>query len=96
MNRWNWVCLKMVRWSGWLLLPLVVAFLLTGYAMSGRYGLGGWMNEQGALAWHKLLHLPLLVLFLVHVLPAVYVALQRWGWIRRRSSARTNPTPAAP
>lgn len=93
MNRWNWLCLKAVRWSGWLLLPLVVAFLVTGYAMSGRYGVGRWMDEQGALAWHKLLHLPLLFLFLVHALPAVYLALRRWGWIQRTKVAPENRTP---
>jgi hypothetical protein len=81
MSRVNLVCLKLVRWSGWPLLPLVVAFLLTGYIMSGRYGLSRLLDEKSALAWHKLLHGPLLVLLFVHTIPAVYLALQRWGWL---------------
>ncbi len=82
MNRLSWLCLKLVRWSGWLLLPLVLAFLATGYAMSGRYGFGAWTDAKTALAIHKLLHLPLGILVLVHTGPAVYLALQRWGWIK--------------
>ncbi len=29
-------------------------------------------------------HLPLIVLVLAHVVPAMYLALQRWGWIKHR------------
>ncbi len=78
----NLVFLKLVRWSGWLLLPLAAGFLLTGYAISGRYGLGALLAEQQALAWHKLLHLPLLLLLAGHVFPACYLAMQRRGWIK--------------
>ncbi len=73
--------LKIVRWSGWPLLFLVMGFFLTGYIMSGRFGLATLMDEKQALAWHKLLHLPLIVLFLAHSVPAVYLALKRWGWL---------------
>jgi len=79
MNRVALICLKAVRWSGWLLLPLVIGFLITGYLISGT--LRG-LDERSALALHKLLHLPLIALLLVHVLPALYLALQRWGWIK--------------
>lgn len=83
MKHFDLICLKVVRWSSWPLLGLLLAFFLTGYGMSGRYGLEGLMREQTALALHKFLHLPLLVLSLAHVLPAVYLALVRWGWIKR-------------
>lgn len=86
MRGLNRVCLKAVRWTGWLLLPVVVLFLFSGYAMSGRYGLGQWLDEATALALHKLLHLPLMILVLVHVGPATYLAMQRWGWIGRRQA----------
>jgi len=84
MKNFDLVCLKVVRWSSWPLLALVAAFFLTGYGISGRYGLDTLMREQTALALHKFLHLPLLVATLAHSLPAVYLALVRWGWIRRR------------
>lgn len=83
MKTVDFVCLKLVRWTGWLLLPLVLAFLVSGYIMSGRYGLGVLLEAEQALELHKWMHLPLIVLVLVHVVPAVYLALQRWGWIRR-------------
>lgn len=82
MKRFNYVCLKTARWSSWPLLFLILCFLLTGYMISGEFGLGRWADEKQALALHKLLHLPLLVLLLVHVLPAGYLAIRRWGWIK--------------
>ena len=88
MNKLNFILLKLVRWSGWPLLPVVLVFLLTGYIMSGRFGLGKLLDEKAALTIHKLLHLPLMLLVLVHTLPAVYLALQRWGWIKRRDETK--------
>ncbi len=84
MNNVSSVLLRIVRWSGWPLLPLMLVFLSTGYIMSGRFGLSALMDEKSALALHKLMHLPLLVLLLAHSFPAIYLAFQRWGWIKRR------------
>ena len=84
MNTLNFICLKLVRWTGWLLLPVVLAFLVTGYAMSGRYGLGILADEKTALTLHKLMHLPLALLVVIHVIPSVYLAFLRWGWIKPR------------
>jgi hypothetical protein len=83
MKSWDTVCLKTVRWSGWLLLFIVLGFFLTGYIMSGRYGLDRLLDEKTALALHKLLHAPLILLVVVHTVPAVYLAMQRWGWLKR-------------
>ncbi len=85
MSKLNFVSLKLVRWSGWLILPVVLAFLLSGYAMTGRGGLGALLDEQSALAFHRWLHLPLVILTLAHSVPAMYLALQRWGWLKVRS-----------
>jgi Ni,Fe-hydrogenase I cytochrome b subunit len=87
MNTLVVLCLKLVRWTGWLLLPLVLAFLVTGYAMSGRYGFSALTDENTALTIHKLMHLPLGVLLVVHVVPSVYLALLRWGWIKQRQTS---------
>jgi hypothetical protein len=82
MSRLRILCLKLVRWTGWLLLPVVLAFFVTGYAMSGRYGLGAVADEKTALTLHKLMHLPLGLLVVAHVVPSFYLALIRWGWIK--------------
>jgi Ni,Fe-hydrogenase I cytochrome b subunit len=87
MNRLSWISLKLVRWTGWLLLPVVLAFLVTGYAMSGRYGMGALTDEKTALTLHKLMHLPLTALVVAHVLPSIYLALLRWGWIKQRPAS---------
>ncbi|HOX03396.1 MAG TPA: hypothetical protein P5555_16715 [Candidatus Paceibacterota bacterium] len=91
MNRMNKRLLKVVRWTGWPLFPLVMAFLATGYMISGRFGMGRWMDEQSALALHKLLHGPLILLVLVHSLPAMYLAWKRSRWIRNRQPSQTLP-----
>ena len=88
MNKTNFTLLKLVRWSGWPLLPLILLFLLTGYIMDGRWGLGRLLDEKSALTFHRMLHGPLLILVLVHSAPAVYLAFQRWGWIRPREQQR--------
>ncbi len=93
MNRLNAVFLKLVRWSGWLLLPLALGFLFTGYVISGRYGLGVFLTEERALTLHKLFHLPLVALLLGHVLPATWLALLRWGWIKPNNRADTDSEP---
>ena len=83
----NHICLKLVRWTGWILLPLILAFFATGYAISGRYGFGALTDERTALTLHKLMHLPLGVLVVAHVVPSLYLAMLRWGWIKQRSEA---------
>ena len=70
---------KIVRISSWPLFLVVILFFLTGYAMSGDYGLGTLIDAKRALAIHKMLHGPLLVLVLLHSLPAMYLAIRRWG-----------------
>ena len=80
----NTILIKAVRWSGWPLLPLIFLFLFTGYIMDDRYGLGRLLDERSALAYHRMLHWPLIILVVAHSLPAVYLALQRWGWIHPR------------
>jgi hypothetical protein len=77
------VLLKTVRWTGWVLLPLVLGFFLTGYIMDGRFGLNRLLAENAALAVHRMLHLPLGLLVLAHSVAALYLAVQRWGWFRR-------------
>ena len=79
MNKLNMVSLKIVRWSGWLLLPLVMLFLLTGYIMDGRYGFSKLLDEKSALTFRRMLHLPLIVLVVAHVVPAVYLVLSAMG-----------------
>ncbi|HVT73417.1 MAG TPA: hypothetical protein VHD61_09790 [Lacunisphaera sp.] len=87
MNSLSHIAVIVVRWTGWILLPLLLAFFATGYAISGRYGFGALASERTALALHKLLHLPLGALVVAHVVPSVYLALLRWGWIKPNPKA---------
>jgi uncharacterized integral membrane protein len=84
MNKLNLLLLRTVRWSSWPLLPVLLGFLVTGYAMTGQSGFSRLCDEKTALTVHHMLHWPLIILVLVHSLPAVYLAMQRWGWIKYR------------
>lgn len=87
MSKLNFVLIKTVRWTGWPLLPLILLFLLTGYIMDGRFGLSRVLDEKSALTCHRMLHLPLMLLVLGHTVPATWLAMQRWGWIKPRGEA---------
>lgn len=78
------VAVKLVRWTGWLLVPVLLIFFATGYAMSDRYGFGALADERTALSLHKLMHLPLGALVVAHLVPSTFLALIRWGWIKPR------------
>jgi len=72
--------IKVARVTGWFLLPLMVLYVLTGFALCGKFGFERLMDIQLALEIHKLFDWPLVVVFLVHAGAAVYVAMRRWGW----------------
>jgi hypothetical protein len=83
----NYYLIKIVRISGWVLLPVVLLYIGTGLTMRGDFGHVGsiWMDRvrryHPALAW------PFIAVFLVHTIAAIYLAMRRWGWIGKRKKA---------
>ena len=63
--------IKLLRISSWPLLLLLLFYLGSGFAMSGRYGFGLLLDEKTALGLHKLLRVPLLVVLPVHAICAI-------------------------
>ncbi len=82
MPKFGHYAIRTLRFTSWPLLALLVLYLVTGFAMSGRFGLGTLMNEKKALAFHKALHVPLLALFPVHAVCATYLAMRRRRWVK--------------
>lgn len=78
--------MKTGRLTGWLLLILIAAYLITGFAMCGKYEVGRLLDKDSAALIHREFDLPLLYLFLVHTGVNLYFAFRRWGWIKRRAS----------
>jgi len=74
---------KVVRVSGWFLFLLVPVYIVTGYAVCGKLGMSERIDPADALAVHRVLDVPLIVLFLAHSAPATVLALRRWKWPRR-------------
>ena len=74
--------LKVCRVSGYALFLLMLLFVGTGFALCGKYGVERLIEPQTALFIHKLFDLPLVGLFFVHSLLAIYFSMRRWKWIR--------------
>jgi len=82
----GYYAIKLLRLSGWLLLPVMVLYVLTGFALCGKLGFEKLMDVQAALAIHQVFDWPLVALFVLHGLTAMYLSFRRWGWIRRRKT----------
>jgi hypothetical protein len=87
MKNAHYYLLKLARLSGWLLLPLVLTYILTGFAISGEFGLKRWLYPQTAVDIHRFFEWPLIVLFMLHATTTAYFSLRRWGWIKTRSKS---------
>jgi len=77
---------RAVRISGWLMLPLLVLYVCTGYALAEWFGMHRLLSEKTATALHvnwKLDRL-LVLLLVVHAGGAAYLALRRSRWFRTR------------
>ncbi len=81
----NYYLLKLARVSGWLLLPLMLVYLVTGFALCGKFGFSRLIDLQTALLIHQIFDWPLIVVFAVHSSVTVYFAMRRWGWIKKRT-----------
>ena len=80
----NYIFIKTLRVSGWCLLALLIGFLLSGYAIMGRFHLGRFIKAEEGKNLHLLLHVPLIVAAVAHVVPAAYFASFRWFKKRHR------------
>ncbi|HVM59847.1 MAG TPA: hypothetical protein VMV72_03190 [Verrucomicrobiae bacterium] len=80
--RIGYIVIRTLRFTSWFLLALVLTYIITGYVMSGQFTFGGSADPKLALAVHRALHVPLLVMFGLHALAGVYLAMRRKRWIR--------------
>jgi succinate dehydrogenase/fumarate reductase cytochrome b subunit len=76
--------LKTGRITGWVLFVLVLAYLLTGYAMCGKFDVSRLISKAQGEIIHKNFDLVLLWAFAMHAGISMYFALRRWGWIKYR------------
>jgi hypothetical protein len=74
---------KVCRGSAYLLFFVMLLFVGTGFALCGEYGVERLISSEQALLIHKLFDWPLIGLFLVHSGIALYLAMRRWGWVKR-------------
>ncbi len=91
----HYYLIKTARISGWLLLPLMVLYMVTGFAICGEYDVNHWIASRTSLKSqqvseiaveiHKIFEWPLVGLFLLHCVITIYFALRRWGWIKTKT-----------
>ena len=72
------VLIKTVRVTGWLLVPLTVLYLLSGYVLGAHLDPPSWMSIERASYLHSNMDVPFIVLLVGHVVPSVYLAVGRW------------------
>ncbi|MHC4176380.1 MAG: hypothetical protein ACYSWU_02670 [Planctomycetota bacterium] len=82
----HYYLIKVARISGWLLLPLMLLYIVTGLAILSQFGLNRRIEPNTARLVHQDWSWPLIAVFLVHSLVTIYLALRRWGWIKIRTS----------
>jgi len=83
-RNFNYFLTKTARFTGWILLPLMLLYISTGFVLCGKYGFDRLMSITSALTLHKLFDVPLVVVFVLHVLTSGYLSFWRWGWIRMK------------
>jgi succinate dehydrogenase/fumarate reductase cytochrome b subunit len=74
--------IKLARLSGWLMLPVMLLYIGTGFVLCGKLGFENLLDTRTALVIHQIFDWPLVAVFLVHVTITVYCAMRRWGWIK--------------
>jgi uncharacterized integral membrane protein len=80
----NYWLMKTARLSGWLLLPMMILYIMTGFSLTGEFKL---FDLRTASIVHRVFEWPLIVVFLAHAVTTIYFAMRRWGWIKRRTKA---------
>lgn len=81
----HYYLIKTARISGWLLLPLMILYIVTGFAVLGQFGLNTLIEPNQAKIVHRDFNWPLVATFLVHCSITIYFAFRRWGWIKTRT-----------
>jgi hypothetical protein len=81
----HYYLIKLARLSGWLLLPIMLVYIGTGFSLCGKLGFERLLDSRTATAIHKAFDWPLVGIFSAHVSITTYCAMRRWGWIKKRS-----------
>jgi choline-glycine betaine transporter len=82
----HYYLIKTARISGWLLLPLMLLYIVTGLAVLSQLKLNRLIEPNAARLVHRDWSWPLIAVFLVHSSVTIYLALRRWGWIKIRTT----------
>ena len=81
----HYYLIKLARLSGWSLLPIMLIYIGTGFALCGKLGFDRLLDLRTALLIHRIFDWPLVAVFLVHISITTYCATRRWGWIKRKN-----------
>jgi len=78
----HWTLQKINRISGYVLFPVILVFMVSGFGMTGNYGFDRLLSAETGRQIHQTLLWPVIGLFFIHSLVSWYFAFRRWGWIK--------------
>jgi len=81
-HTFHWYLHKVNRISGYLLFVVIPLLVISGLAMTGRYGFGRVLSAEDAWKVHNAMRWPVIGLFLIHASLSWYFSFRRWGWIK--------------
>ena len=78
----QWYLYKVLRISGYVFFFVAVLMIMSGLAMTGRYGFDKLFSAETGWKIHSTLKWPVIGLVLVHGIVAWYLSFRRWGWVK--------------
>ncbi len=78
----NFWLLRVSRWSGYVLLVLLIIYIVTGYSMVGFHGMNRLVEKSLAVFLHLNLDWVLIIFIMIHGGIEIYFALRRKGILK--------------
>jgi cytochrome b561 len=78
----QWYLYKVLRTSGYVFFFVVVLMIMSGLAMTGRFGFDTLFSAGTGWKIHSTLKWPVIGLVLIHGVTAWYLSFRRWKWVK--------------
>ena len=78
----QWYLHKVNRISGYVLFVVIVLLVVSGLAMTGRYGFDKLFSAQTGWKIHSAMRWPVIGFFVIHASVSWYFSFRRWRWVK--------------
>ena len=80
----NKILIQIDRICGWLLIPFMILFYISGFALVGKYSFNKLIDPNKAMMLHSVLTMPTFFCFIVHVGIRIFFTIKRWKKNRKK------------